>query len=75
MEKIFRSFDTHQQADAASREDARQLTTAQRLTAQRLTAFSQRMKPAYESAPGLQRIYRTRNLREAEVPGDWRLGI
>jgi len=63
VEKIFRTFGTHQQADAASLADARQLTTAQRLA-----AFLQLMKPVYESSSGLQRVYRTRDLRETNQP-------
>ena len=45
MDKVIRAFDTHQQADAASFEDAQRLTTAERLE-----AFLQMMKPLYESS-------------------------
>lgn len=69
MDKIIRTFETHEEADRASREDDAKLTTSQRLA-----NFLQMMAPAYESSARLQRVYRTRNLDEPEVRDRWRLG-
>jgi CRP-like cAMP-binding protein len=69
MDKIIRAFETHEEADRASREDDAKLTTNQRLA-----HFLQMMAPVYESTARLQRVYRTRNLDEPEVRDRWRLG-
>jgi hypothetical protein len=70
MDKIFRTFDSHQQADEASLDDVRNLSTTERLA-----IFLELMKPVYESSEGLQRIYRTRDLHGPPLPGDLRMGV
>ena len=70
MEKVIRTFSTHEEADRASREDDAKLTPAQRLA-----NFLEMMAPIYESTEGLQRVYRTRNLDEPEVRDRWQLGL
>ena len=70
MDKIIRSFGSHEEADRANRADDAKLTTSQRLD-----HFLQMMAPAYESTERLQRVYRTRNFDEPEVRDRWRLGL
>ena len=70
MDKIIRTFDTHEEADRASRADDARLSTSERLA-----NFLEMIGPIYESSEGLQRVYRTRNLDEPEVRDRWRMGL
>lgn len=69
MDKTFRSFQTHEEADRESHRDNAKLATAQRLA-----NFLVLMKPVYDSAPRLQRVYRTGDFGEPEVRDRWRMG-
>lgn len=70
MDKTFRTFDTHQEAERASQEDDARLSTSERLA-----NFLKMMAPVYGSPQRLQRVYRTRNLDEPEVRDHWRMGL
>lgn len=70
MDKIIRTFDTHEEAEQASRQDDAALTPSRRLE-----NFLKMMAPVYESAGRLPRVYRTRNFDEPEVRDRWRLGL
>lgn len=70
MDKIIRTFDTHEAAEQASHDDDARLTTSQRLA-----NFLEMMTPVYGATEGLQRVYRTRDFNEPEVRDRWRLGL
>ncbi len=69
MDKTFRSFATHTEAEQESQRDDAKLTTTERLA-----NFLALMKPVYDSAPRLQRVYRTGDFRKPEVRDRWRMG-
>ncbi len=54
MEKDFQCFDSHVEADDASWNYYRSLSTGERLR-----IALELMEPIYEAAEGLQRVYRT----------------
>ncbi len=70
MEKIFRTFENHLQAERASWEDDLSLTYQQRFE-----AFMQLMAPYYAASAGFQRVYRTDDLGQRTVRDDWGLRI
>jgi hypothetical protein len=70
VDKIIRTFDSHEAAEQASRDDDACLTTSQRLA-----NFLEMMAPVYGPTEGLQRIYRTRDFNEPEVRDRWWLGL
>ena len=70
MDKVIRTFETHEAAEQASRDDDARLTTSRRLA-----NFLEMMAPIYGPTEGLQRIYRTRDFNEPVVRDRWRLGL
>ncbi len=71
MDRVFRQFSSHQEAEQASREDDNLLSCHQRFE-----AFMRIMAPHYAAASRLQRVYRIDELRRRTVRDDWgiRLG-
>ncbi|MCA9127052.1 MAG: hypothetical protein KDB22_08200 [Planctomycetales bacterium] len=68
MDKIFRSFENHHQAERAALEDDQRLDYRERFQ-----AFMQLMAPFYAASSGFQRIYRVDDLKQRKIRDDWRL--
>ena len=67
---IFQEFDSHEEADQATRAYYASLTNSERLE-----IALDLMRPYYEAHPRFERVYRTTELGECPVSRDWRLGI
>lgn len=70
MERIFRSFSSHEEAEASARADDNALTYQERFD-----AFMQLMAPYYAVPPGFQRIYRVDAIGQRSVRDDWGVRI
>ena len=71
MKKIkFQEFDSHEEADRASR-----LFYSSLSNDERIKLALKLMQPYYEAAPRFQRIFRTSDLGECPVSTDWRVGL
>ena len=68
MEKVLRQFDSQAEADEAGFLDDNRLTCEERFE-----AFMQLMSPYYHASAGLQRVYRTDDLKPRTVRDDWGL--
>lgn len=66
MEKNFRIYDSHEDAEQAARVDDDRLTCQERFD-----AFMKLMAPYYAAPPGFQRVYRVDDFRERKVCDDW----
>ena len=66
----FAMYDTHEEADNASKEYYASLSTTERLA-----VFLELMAPYYEAHPRLERIYRVAELGECPVSSDRWMGV
>ena len=66
MEKLLRIANGFEEADEIASLDDDQLSIEQRLE-----AFMQMMRPYFEAAGGLQRVYRVDDRRERKIRDDW----
>jgi len=70
VERVFQTFDSHQDADKATLEYYRSLTPQERID-----IALDLMQSVYEAHPRFERIYRSYELGECPVSSDWRVGV
>ncbi|MCA9137116.1 MAG: hypothetical protein KDB00_10165 [Planctomycetales bacterium] len=70
IERTLRTFESHEHAEAAARQDDNQLSMQQRFN-----AFMTLMEPHYAVAGRLQRVYRVDEFPQRTVRDDWGLGV
>jgi hypothetical protein len=66
---VDRSFATYEEVVRQTQRAHDRMTTTERLG-----DFLALMKPCYDSAPRLQRVYRFCDFRESEIGDRWRVG-
>ena len=70
IDRTFRVFDTHEQADSAARDD-----DAAQTPQDRFASFMKLMEPYYANAGRLQRVYRVDEFPLRTVRDDWGLRL